>query len=228
MRMGTNTRKKKTMKSKVLEKNEKAKTVLREYKKGILGVDSKFKEKHGKKIFKIYKTINASLKNLESGRSVFCDRTGAKIVPERTGSAKGTQNRGTFSIELNGEKFFLKIADPKKIVANYDGYLKTREMIGKHWKQGNIKLRVMKPHIFFTYKNKGLIVTDFFKAEEEKMVSDILKNKKNEKNAKNVEKTITRAKNFLRAGGVEEVSGVNAFYNHKTKTITLFDLLYWK
>ncbi len=202
---------------------------LKHYKRGTMGYDKKFMEKYGKNVFSIYKLINKEKQKLYDRNKIKCEKTGAVIVQERTGSYAGMQNSGTFSVELNGKKFFLKIANREAAIMEYNGLKKAGEEIAKNWKQGKIRVEVSKPHLLYIRYNKNLfleksiIVSDFFNSKEYMQGRDFLTQEGSFWEKRRVFKTSEKLKKFLKKRGINDVNLDNMFYNPREKKIIVFD-----
>ena len=153
-----------------------------------------------------------------------------------TGNYSGSNNYGTFKVEIGSKKWFVKresggVEHLKTLVKRFDA---TRKMINKlGGKMKGFKLRLIEPELIFANSHVPLgeifLATEFFDAHNVKLVSDILAEAHINPVLSKLALKLTEA-----SGQIESEMGthvrtgetriLNLFYEQKSNTIWIFDM----
>jgi len=190
-----------------------------------------------------YRLVWENFERLQRGKEIVDKKTGIRIVREATGSFKGTRAIFTLKVTVGNKEFFVKaftrVSEAMGILAGYrkaNAFLKQ-----KNYRFGGYNVRVIKPHLiisksrpFFEGKPvRAFLVTDFYRQGEVIQVRDLKK-----REFDSISSVLYKLKSeifreavgvadvlFREAVGVADVFPENAFFEPKTNTILLFDIV---
>lgn len=164
-----------------------------------------------------------NLENLSNKKKVICKKSGAVILKEHNGSHPGKNNQGVYSVTTNNKKFFVKFSTPTMLEFNMIGIKKAANIIRKNFKSPTHSVKVITPHIIYSTKKRGILVSNYINLHEAVSLYDALVNK-NPPIPKQAINNFNRAQKILHLENTSDVYSHNAFYHFKTKNILLFDI----
>ncbi len=168
---------------------------------------------------KTRKLIMENFKRLEKGKEISDKKGKIKIKKAFTGTFGGKHKFLTLRVSASGKEFFVKISSPRKIKENVNALeLADRHLSKKGYRVDGFKVKVILPYKAVAYKKIGYLVTDFFKQGEVQQISEM-------RDAEKIIKCMGKVATELNKFDVFDVLTVNSFYNSKTNTILLFDLI---
>jgi len=178
-----------------------------------------------------YKLILGNFERLERGEEIVDKKTGIRIVREATGSYKGQMAYFNLKVTVGDKEFFVKsFTRVFEDMESLGGYRKVNAFLKqKNYRFGGYNVRVIKPHLiisksrpFFEGRTvRGFLVTDFYRQGEVIQVIDLAI-----REFASISSVIRElGDEMFRAVGVYNVVPINAFFEPKTNTILLFDII---
>jgi len=183
-----------------------------------------------------YKLILGNFERLQRREEIVDKKTGIRIVREATGSYTGSVVILTLKVTVGNKEFFVKaFATVPEVMRSLAGYRKANAFLKQeNYRFGGYNVRVIKPHLiisksrpFFEGRDRehrepvrGFLVTDFYRQGEVVQVIDLANRKRD-----SISSVIRKLSGEMKAVRVAGVFPENAFFEPKTNTILLFDII---
>ncbi|MDP6671343.1 MAG: hypothetical protein QGI60_06055 [archaeon] len=188
-----------------------------------IAADSFFRE-HKRVIIPTYRLIRENFWALVGGEVREDTKRGIKIQKAATGSYKGKRHALALNVKVHGKEFFVKVFSKGagwKILKGID--LVDKFLSKQDYKVGEFNVEVIKPRLVYEgpEHENGFLVTDFYSEGQVTQVAD-LKGALGKRASKTLDwlSTAVGSATF----GVTGIHPNNSFYDHKSKTILLYDL----
>ncbi|MBN1941464.1 MAG: hypothetical protein JW772_04760 [Candidatus Diapherotrites archaeon] len=169
-----------------------------------------------------YELIRKEWGTLQQMKIVSDNATGIHIKKERTGSYRGQLHTDTFRVTAHGKDFFVKRVTKKELAQMLEAYDKASQALKKMKRAVHgFRVHLVKPIVAYETAQpaRTFVVTEFYPEGKVKLVWDL-----RAKEIKVVE-AVKELDRKMKQEGILDANEFNTFYNPKTRTILLFDVL---